>query len=344
MILPAVRETADLAHVLDPHNAAQMVLYMGTQDLPGIPQQKVTIDEETGEIVEIEPELHYIHRVWKELDRQDKGEVVYAGLQKASNLKEGLNDGIQLVVWRAYDRGWWVATDSNGGDDSAFRVWVKEVIVPEGASTTEATQLASTILNLCWLRDNDYGGLPLDPISGRVELEIIFADRSLYNRWRRVASPLRQLIENLEHGDEEAQEKLEDLIGAVNDPEKGLDDLDTIRSNPRLPEAIFEIEDRDEVGRHRIKGIITDAQLNHLRMKLKGSARFLLQGESYGVKNLVLVEYRLTPGEWNKRTWDSGWTDWEPCETPELDGMYDGVPLIDKSLAVEYHRQWEEEE
>ena len=58
MILPAVRETDDITVVADPHNAAQMVLYMGTQGLPGVPAQKVTIDEATGEIVDIEPELH----------------------------------------------------------------------------------------------------------------------------------------------------------------------------------------------------------------------------------------------------------------------------------------------
>ena len=350
MILPALRETDDITVVADPHNAAQMVLYMGTQGLPGVPAQKVTIDEATGEIVDIEPELHYVHRAMKELAQQDKGyitigEIVYAGLQKASSLKEGLNDGIQLVVYRAYDDGSWIITDSGNGDDDAFRAWVKETTVPEGSNTTEATQLASTILNLCWLRDNGYSGLPKNPVTGEVDLELIFVDRTKYNRWRRVASPLRQLIQNIESGDEESVDEIDKLIQTVNDPSKGTEDLDNLRGNPRLPEAVLEIVERDSAGRHLVNGALTDAQLRYIRGKLKGAARFVLKGETYGVEKMQLVRYRRIGDDWKRQVWspELDWSDWVTHGEPELNGYMDGAPLIDVETGVEYYTMWEKE-
>jgi len=343
MNLPVVKSRMEIAELNDPDTAAQMVLYMGVSDLPSPPSIKFDLDSE-GNPINVDSELQYIGGVWPDLSRRDQGKAVELGLQRAANMREGLNDGIQLVVWKAYDKGWWTATDMNGGDERAFRAWVKEVIVPEGASPTEATQLASTILNLVWLDDNGY--------AVGDDLDYIFSNRALYNRWRRIASPLRQAISNIVNSQddgtyEDASEQISEMINAVNDPDKTIDDLDAIRSNPRLPEAIFVIEDRDQIGRSIVSATLTDAQLNHLRIKTRGSARFVLEGEQRDDGEMVLVEYRVNvspeTGEilMSRREWSTDiWTPWFTVDEMNQ-GIPEGAPLVDESLHLEYHRQWE---
>ena len=217
----------------------------------------------------------------------------------------------------------------------------------EEGSATEATQLASTILNLEYLRDNEYGGLPEDS-KGIPALEPIFSDRSKYNRWRRVASGLRKLVdaamENPEA--EDVQESIRELIQAVNDDAMSLDDLDKVgRKNPTMPRVqIVELPERDELGRVRFEGAATDAQYAVLKARTSDVAEWILQGQTYGVEDHTFAQYRsLEHTGITRRTWSEkkGWSEWvEVEEIPE--GYPDGMPFEDPDLGVVYISQWEE--
>jgi len=336
--LPAIRDNGAVAEIPTAQNAADIVLFMGAQDLDGTPPPIVELDGEGG-IVHTESEGDYLRRVWEDFTPTQKAQVVYLGLQRAAILKESLNDGIQLVVWRSYDNGWWIPTQDYGDDDEAFRAWVRDVIVPEAASTTEASLLASTVLNLVWLRDNGYN-------TGK--LEDVFADRSMYNRWRRVASTIRRLIQGIEEADgsiniAELDEELGKVVDTVNDPNKDFNDLDAIRTSPRLPEAIFRIGIRDELGRNNVSGALTDAQLKHVKMKTRGAAKFLLEGEQHDQGNLVMTQYRYmhAKNKWHYRVWLNGkWSKWQHCDGIESMGTSEGAPLVDEEMGVEYYSMW----
>lgn len=338
--------TLDMAEISSPRAAAQMVYYLGVVSLPknGIPAREYRADDDTGEILWIEPDLQYISRIWPGLPDRTKGLAVAAGLQTAAAYKEALNDGIQLAVYRARKYGWWTYTDVNGGTDKAFRQWVKDIVTAEEGSPTEATQLASTILNLEFLAANDYAGLPIDE-NGDPDLEPIFSDRKLYNRWRRVASALRRLIEvEMESPDPENQELIQSIIDDVNNPDLSLDDLDQSgRQKPTLPPATIELDGKDEMGRNIFHGVATDAQLSLLQYSTKGKAQWVLKGEEYGVNHHTLFEYRVEPGEIWRRAWDErhGWSEFHRVEEmPE--GYPEGVPFEDRDYGLTYTRQWEE--
>jgi hypothetical protein len=342
----------DLADLRDPQSSALLVYYLGVRDLGignghGVPARQVTVDETTGVVVEEESDKDYIARVWPGLPREIKGRAVRAGLQRAAFYRDALADGIQLVVYRARHQGWWVETDANGGDEKAFRQWVKDAVTTEEGSPTEATQLASTILNLEYLRDNEYGGLPEDD-EGTVDLEPVFEDRSKYNRWRRVASGLRKLVDAArENPDaEDVRDSIREMIDAVNDETLALDDLDRVgRKSPSMPRVqVIESPIRDDLGRVLFYGAATDAQYAVLRTRTSDIVEWVLQGQAYGVHSHVLAQYRRHAGSgrlW-RRIWD-GTEGWGPfVEVEEIpEGCPDGAPLEDPDLGVVYTSQWE---
>lgn len=258
-----------------------------------------------GELVWLEPEPDYIQRVWPKLPRATKSQAIIGGLQRAAIYREALSDGIQLVCYRAYKYGWWVATQEGLGDDKAFRDWVKDAVTAEDGSPTEAYQLASTILNLAWLEANDVDGLPGN-------LEEIFLDRSMYARWRRKASEIKGLIQSLNDlpppsAEEQTPEEQEDEAGLqteleadiqqavddINNPEKKFDDLDRPVSRYRAPKVIMVLTGYDELGRDTFEGAATPTQLSILRSRLGDKAEWRLEGEEYGItEQHRLVEYR----------------------------------------------------
>lgn len=339
----------DLAEIATPRAAAEMVCYLGIVTLPknGVPAREYRIDDSTGEIVWIEPDRQYIARVWPGLSDKTKGYAVAAGLQVAATYRDALSDGIQLVVYRARAHGWWITTDSNGGNNKAFRQWVKNVITAEEGSATEASQLASTILNLEFLAANGYEGLPVDE-DGDPNLEAIFEDRKLYNRWRRVASGLRNLIEaEMEKPDPDNQERIQQIVDDVNNPDKSPDDLDQSgRQRPTLPPASIEMEGKDEMGRNIFKGVATDAQLTLLQYRTKDAAQWVLKGEVYGVTHHTLFEYRTESNDPQvyRRAWSErhGWSAFHQVEKIPEGGFPEGPFFEDPDWGLTYTRQWEE--
>lgn len=340
----------ELAELQDPQAAAGIVYALGLSGIPQAPIRKIEVDEETGEILMAESASEYVARVWdgKEdgkplVSRELKGLAVRAGLQFATNFREALSDGIQLVVYRARRHGWWVTTDQvGGGDEAAFREWVKDAVTAEDASTTEATQLATTILNLEYLAAINHPRLPRK--KGKVDLETIFADRALYNRWRRVASKLRRLVEAAqEHRGNDVRQSIDELVETVMDDTKSFDDLDQAgRIRPSLPPVLIETGEYDKLGRQPCSFWATKAQMTVLRFKLNGVAQWVLPGEEYGVTRHVLAEYRSDPnGIWRREYNEvKGWQQFVEVEEI-LPGVPEGATLEDPDWEVTYQRQWE---
>jgi hypothetical protein len=367
-----VTEQADLANLKDPAASADFVCYLGVMGLPEdqIPGREYEYDQDQEIITWVEPERDYINRVWNRLSPKRKGQAIQIGLQKAGAYREGLRDGIQLVVFRAYSHGWWLETMEGDGGDGSFRAWVKDAITAEGQSATEATQLASTILNLTWLKANLFDGLPDD-------LETAFMDRSRYSRWRRMASAFRRLIEAAEDAGQEPEEegptvddKIQELVDEVNNPDNDLDDLDqAARQKPALPPVVLTEERRDDAGRCLIRGAISPAQRTYLQQKLGKMLSYELEGQQYGADTHVLVEYREQRERWCKKCGSASrgheccpacgefdnWLvaenwhrrveggDWERLEeTPELTGFFDSA-LYDREMGLAYLRYYEEQ-
>ncbi len=316
------RPAIELSQLSDPSAAAEMIIWLGLRNHQASPQQG-----------ENEENRDYTQRAWKELSRNTRQEVIEIGLQVASWYRDGIQDGVQLVIYRTYANGW-IGFDS----EAEFRMWVRDQIGDEG-SAAEASQLASTILNLIWLQTNGFQGIPNN-------LEEIFGNRSEYNRWRRIASGLKNLIEAADSG--ELDDEIQEMIDDVNDSNNTMADLDKLgRVAPRLPKANIEILNYEEDGTRMIRGYLTDAQIAVLRQHTRSSAQWILKGEEYGVNVTRMVMYRKQ--EFPTETWASRehhgteWTEWKHlAEKPALDGYPVGMPFNDPELGLTYYRMWEE--
>lgn len=332
-------ESLPLAELRDPDATADFILWLGVKDRPGKPERKDT-----------ESDREYALRTFRHVKRQAKSEIIVTGLNKAAFYRQALSDGIQLICYRAWIHGWWVDTQDLGGTEEAFRQWVKDAVTAEGASRTEAWRLANTILNLYWLKQNGYQGLPED-------LEDIFRDRELFNRYaRKVAEIGRyiQAIEDWEEPEEEDEEEsgleklesyIEQAIQDINNPEKGTDDLDKPVGKQEAPPAIIHLSGYDQLGRTTFEGTATPTQLHRLKRATRQVAEWRLKGETYGItEEFVLVRYRFHKDSWACQAWSNelGWSDFEECEEPHLNGNQEGVPLVDTELGLTYIAQWEE--
>jgi len=348
----AVRPATDLENVPDVDAAANLVCYLGIRDLPSglIPARAVTIDSETGEIVQEEPDSEYVNRVFPKLDHETRHMVLTLGVGKAAVYQDKLGDGIRYMVWKSWDNGWWVDLDDGPEDlDKAFRAWVTETMTQEGRSNPEASQLANTILNLQWLADNNYRGLPKDG-ADITTLEPIFRDAGQYQRWRRVTSRLRGLIDAKKEGAKngEITQQIRAIIKDVNDPDKNLTDLDQVgRKKPRVPPIVMtEGPARDSLGRSLVSASLTPSQKVMLQLRLGKDLEYRLEGETYDIKDYILANYRLDTRlqRWSRRTWDDyavEWSPFEPCDGTR-GGIEDRPAFEDGELQLIYYWMWEE--
>lgn len=350
-----VRPAVDLDIVPDVDAAADLVLYLGLRDLPPelIPARAVTVDGDTGEVLTEEADRDYVLRVWPGMPLQLKYMAVSLGVRQATIYKDKLGDGINYIVWKAFDNGWWMDPDEGVSDIAkAFRPWVVTIMTQEKRSNSDASQLANTILNLVWLRDNDYKGLPVDDL-GLPTLEPIFKNDELYQRWRRVTGKLRALIEAKQEGatNGEITQQIKDLIKDINDPEKTLTDLDQVgRKKPRVPPIVM----WEEPGTHRDKVDVTatlsPSQRSMLQQRLGKDLEYHLAGETYDITQRVLACYRgdTRLNRWYRREWlpdETKYSAFVPSADPATVEGYEDRPKVDDSeLGLVYVWQWEEKD
>jgi hypothetical protein len=320
-----------------------------------LPRRRVVGKDEYDQDI-LEPLAEYLPRVWPRLPIEVKGLIVTSGLQNAAFYRDALQDGIQLVVFRAYREGTWVVTmeqySSGHGTDEDFRAWVRGIVSEDdsGYSASEASQLATTVLNLTWLEANQYEGLPKD-------IEEIFCDRQQYNRWRRLAGKLRRLIEAAAEMDDpedmdEYRDQIQEIVDAAQDPTMGHDDLDEVgKQRPSSPPILAEeLPGMDDMGRVQVVMTLTKLQRATLRSKLGRSLTYALKGEQVE-SNAWLVQYReqVDPktGEiqYAERSHsdESGWSDWYTLdEKPVYNGRQEGAVVQDPELGLTYRMQWEQ--
>lgn len=328
-----------------PTDAALLTLLLGTQ-ADGAPAPR---DNETL--------LRYMERITAD----ERLLVLTGGLDRAVNIRNLMADGIRLAVWWTYSRGWILFNS-----DAEFRGWVRDTLTADGQSPTEATQLASVILNVDWL---DANGNEFDDID---DLDDIFSGW-LYQRLRRVAGKMRAAIEvaDQEQAHGAGEQAIHTLLEAVENTELTLDDLDRVgRQRPPLPPVVVrELPERDAAGNVKVEMTLTPAQRVLLKQRMGDGISYELEGQAYGADTHRLLEYRshtryvcaecgtldgncecasqavtIPVTAWARREYDEdGTSAWEHlADEPDLLGMArDGVPLVDDELGLVYTRVWE---
>ena len=257
----ALAETAKLA--------ALTVDWLGFRALVDLPEHRHLVARHKpngGETAE-----QYITRVWKSLSHQDRGAALDLGLGKMTTMGKLARTGIQVRVWRAYERDEWQHSPQCEDD---FYAWVRMVLTDSLDQDPESNKLARLCEVVRYLVYNNLDGVELPE-----DLEDIFRS-PLYRRFKGILPRLQGLIREKDDEDEpgsELDEMIAELVNAARSPgEYKLEQLDRLgRKKPPIPAIIVREEPGNDrnTGCYTVSAEITEAQRTLLKQKMGSCVR-----------------------------------------------------------------------
>jgi hypothetical protein len=356
----ALAQTANLA--------ALTVDWLGFKALVELPEHRHLVarhkpnGDETAE--------QYIQRVWSKLSHEDRGAALDLGLGKMTTLGKLARTGIQVRVWRAYDRDEWQHSPQCEDD---FYAWVRLALTDSLDQDSESSKLSRLCEVVRCLLYNQIDGVELPE-----DVEDVFRS-PLYWRFKLILPRLTGLVREKdleEEPDSELDEQIAELVNAAKKPgEHKHRELEKLgRKKPPLPPIIFREEPGKDpdTGCYTVSADITEAQRTLLKQRMGDALEYRLVGEQYDTTDYVLVEYRIkglefcckcgeegtrdcnvciscgasygefdTHHQYSKRVHeDDDWGEWQDlAEKPKPDGYFDSTHA-DPELRLEYTRFW----